>query len=122
MSIPVGGKLVCEDGIARTVKRKAFGVATNGDNELVAAVANKKIRVLAIWGSALTAIAVYFTSGNAGAVLFGDSTNAIGLPANGPLHLQHNPHGWFETVAGQALDVNLSSGVKFAGGIIYVEV
>jgi hypothetical protein len=36
--------------------------------------------------------------------------------------LSFNPVGWFETVAGEALDINLSGAVAVGGHLTYVEV
>jgi len=117
----VGGQIQCEDGQARPVKRAAFGGATSGDNTLVAAVAGRRIRVVSFFGLATGAVAVYFTSGAGGAVIWGDATNKIALAANGGFVLPRNTDGWFQTAPGAALVVNLSGAVAFSGGVTYLE-
>lgn len=103
------------------VKRAAIAVASSGDNTLVAAVSGKRIRVLAIFVLAAAAVNLYFTSAAAGTVIFGGSTNKINLAANGGFVLSEAPDGWFETVAGEALVLNLSGAVAVSGGLIYQE-
>jgi hypothetical protein len=107
---------------ALTPKFAPIAAATLGDNTLVAAVTGKKIKVLAISAVVSAATNVYFTSGAAGTVIFGGSTNKINLAANSGLVLGFNPVGWFETAAGAALVVNLSAANSFSGGLVYVEV
>ncbi len=109
-------------GTSLTPKYKAFGGAISGDNTLIPLVASKKLRVLSFMGIAAAAQSLYFTSGAAGTVIFGDSTNKISILANGGFVLPFNPVGWFETTAGVALIVNLSAASAFSGGINYVEV
>lgn len=103
------------------VKRAVVAAATSGDNSLVAAVAGKRIRVLGFFGLAAAAVNLYFTSAAAGTVIFGGSTNKIALPANGGFVLPEAPDGWMETVAGEALILNLSGAVVVSGGVIYQE-
>ena len=107
---------------ALTPKFAAIAAATSGDNTLVSAVSGKKIRVLALSAVVSAATNIYFTSGAAGTVIFGGSTNKINLAANSGLVLGFNPVGWFETASGQALVVNLSAGNSFSGGLVYIEV
>lgn len=108
---------------ALTPKFAAIAAASSGDNTLLAAVASKKIRVLALMGVAAGAVSLYFTSGAGGTVIFGGSTNKIALAANGGFVLPFNPLGWFENSStNQALVLNLSSAVAFSGGFVYVEV
>lgn len=98
------------------IKFRSFAVASNGDNSLVAAVTGKKIRVLALDATAAGAVAVKFRSATT------DISGAQALPANGQKILPFNPVGWYETVAGEALQVNLGGAVSFAGGLVYQEV
>ena len=106
-----------------TPKWAPLAAATAGDNTLLAAVASKKIRVLALVLVAGAAGNVYFTSGVGGTVIFGGATNKINLAANGTLALPFNPLGWFENAAvNQALVLNASSTGPFSGGLVYVEV
>lgn len=118
----VSGQVIDENGTVLTVKRAVIAASTSGDNSLVALVASKKIRVLSLFVLAGAAGNIYFTSNTGGTVIFGGSTNKINLPANGGFTLQHNPHGWMETAAGQALIMNASSTGPFSGGLTYIEV
>jgi hypothetical protein len=100
------------------VKRKPIDHATSGDNELVAAVPRKKIVVLACLLISVGDITVRFESGAGGTALTGQMTfvQATGFA------LQHNPVGWFETSAGEALNLELSSASSVDGVIVYIEV
>lgn len=100
----------------------AVAAATAGNNTLVAAVPARKIRVLQMLLVAGAAGNVYFTSAAGGTVVFGGSTNTINLAANGGFVLPFSPAGWFETAAGQLLNMNASSTGPFSGGLVYVEV
>lgn len=102
-------------------KYAAIAAATSGDNTIVSAVTGKKIRVKRLVGIAAAAVSLYFTSGAAGTVIFGGSTNKIALAANGGFVLPDSP-GWMETAAGSALIMNLSAAVAVAGGVVYQEV
>ncbi len=109
-------------GTSLTPKYAAFGVASSGDNTLIAAVSDKKIRVLALMSITDAANNVYLTNGASGTVLFGGSTNKIKLVANGGFVLPFNQVGWFETTSNVDLVINMSAATSFAGGITYVEV
>jgi hypothetical protein len=102
-----------------TEKYAAVAAASSGDNTV--AVTGKKIRVRRAALIAAAANNIYFTSGAGGTVVFGGSTNKIGLAANGGFVLPDSP-GWFETAAGAALIMNLSAASSVAGGIAYQEV
>lgn len=107
---------------ALTPKFAPIAAATSGDNTLVAAVTAKKLRVHAVSITAAAAVSLYFQSGAAGDVIYGGSTNTIDLAANGSLVLPFSPVGWFETDAGELLNLNLSGAIKVAGGLTYTEV
>ena len=116
-----GGKYVDENGVAYDVQRAAIAAATSGNNEIVAAVAGKTIRVLSLFILAGAAGDIYFTSANSGTVIFGGSTNKIKLAANGGFMLPRNIDGWMETTtANQALVMNASSTGPFSGGLTYI--
>lgn len=100
------------------VKLASISAASSGDNTIVAAVADKKIRVLACVLSASNQVNAYFRSGTAG-----DQKSGIMYMAQyGGAVRDHNPHGWFETDAGDALVLNLSGAVAVGGEITYIEV
>lgn len=88
-----------------------------GNTAVVAAVTGKKIRLLSAVVVALTAVTVHFES----ATTQISADNAVG--ATGGWTMPVNvPYGWLETVAGQALNVNLSSAVATGVTISYIEV
>ena len=93
--------------------------ATGGDNTLVAAVTAKKIRVLSVVlvasGGANT---VAFESDAAGTALTGD----MDIAADGQLVLPLNGFGWFETVAGELLNLELANATAVAGALVYEEI
>ena len=93
-------------------------VASVGTTELVAAVTGHKIRVLAL---ALTQ-----EPEAAGAVTFLSASTAITgdflvLTTAQVLVLPHSSAGWFETVAGEALQIT-AAGTTAGGTLVYDEV
>lgn len=119
--IEQGGKYLDENGVLVAVQRAAIGAATSGNNTLLAALTGK-IRVLSMALVAGASGNIYFTSGEGGTIIFGDSTNKIQLAANGGFVLPFNKDGWFETAAAQLLNMNASSTGPFSGGFTYVEI
>jgi hypothetical protein len=93
--------------------------ASATDNTLVAAVAGKKIRVIALVlvasGGANNA---RFESGTAGTAL----TGVMNIGANGQLILPANRAGWFETAAATLLNLELSAATAVGGMLTYVTV
>jgi hypothetical protein len=90
--------------------------ASSGANELVAASAGAKYRVLAAAIVATTAVSVKFQSAST------DITGTFPLGANGGLVLPFNEHGWFETAAGEALNLNLGSAVSTGVQLHYIKI
>lgn len=91
--------------------------ASDTDEELVAAVTSKKIRVLALVAQAGgTATDMTFESGG--------STRKHKIPAgaNGGQVLPFNPAGWFETASGESLTVTTGLGSTCEISGVYVEV
>jgi hypothetical protein len=105
-------------GTGLAVKRAILNYAAAGDNEVVAPVALKKIRVLSIFWFCGAAVTGRFESDPGGDPLTGE----MDMGANGGAALGYNPAGWFETNAGQALSLELSGAVRVAGALTYVEV
>ena len=93
--------------------------ATLGDNTLVAAVAGKKIRVLAVWvdGSG-GANLVRFESGAGGTAL----TGLVSITATAGYVLPANGFGWFETAPGELLNLELTIALLVSGALVYEEV
>lgn len=93
--------------------------SASGATTLVALVAAKKIRVLSMFLSANGAVNAKFQSHTTTAT----ATGLIYCAAAGDgLVLPFNPLGWFDTVAGEALDINLSGTVAVGGQLKYVAV
>ena len=91
--------------------------ASDTDEELVAAVTSKKLRVIALVAHcAATATDMTFESGG--------STRIHKIPAgaNGGQVLPFNPSGWFETTAGSSLTVTTGTGSTCEISGVYVEV
>lgn len=87
--------------------------AAAGSNVLIAAVAGKKIRVLGLMAVAAAANSIKLQSAAA------DITGLFALAANGQLSLSFNEHGWCETVAGDALNINLSAAAAVGVQVVY---
>jgi hypothetical protein len=102
-----GGSIIDENGVIRTVQRSFVNATASGDTPVVAAQGTGiKIRVIAMYHVSLTAVTVKFKSGAAT-----DKSPGVPAAANGGLVLPRNDHGWFETAANEALNVNLSAAV-----------
>lgn len=92
-------------------------VAPDTDQELVALVAAKKIRVIALvvqCGSSATT--VLFESGTATRV------HRVQAGANGGMVLPFNPTGWFETAAGSSLTCTTSAGSSTDISGVYIAI
>jgi hypothetical protein len=95
----------------------AIAAASSGNNTLVAAVAGKRIRVLA--GSLTmtgTAVTIRFESAADGTALTGQMTPAQGQT----IPLPFCPVGHFETVAGELLNLELGGAQSVTGWLVYV--
>lgn len=115
----LGTEPFVDRSVTQHIKRAVIDAATSGDNEAVAAVSGKKIRVhscfLIMTGTAVT---IRFESAAGGTALTGQMQPSQG----GGFVLPHNPLGWFETVAGQALNIELSGAQSVDGGLTYSEI
>lgn len=104
---------------AITPKFKAVAASASGATTVVAAVTGKKIRVLGFYLVGNGAVNTNFQSHTT-------TSTAAGLnyiaAAGGGVSVGYSPLGWFETVAGEALDINLSAAIAVGGQIIYIEV
>lgn len=104
---------------ALTPKFAVIDVATNGDNTIVSAVTGKKIRVLQyslVCGADTTV--QWYSGSSVGTALTGDMSFA----ANSGIVEPFCPVGLFETVAGEALVLNLSASNSVSGSLVYIEV
>jgi hypothetical protein len=103
---------------ALTPKFAAIAAASNGNNTVVAAVADKKLRVLAVQLVASAAVNAKWQTAAGGT----DLTGLAYLAANGGYVLPFNPVGWFETGSNALLNLSLSGAVAVGGSLVYVEV
>jgi hypothetical protein len=106
-------------GTTLTPKFKVITASSSGATTIVAAVTSKKIRVLA-WDVKVNAAVNFKWQSHV------TPTDLTGLYYNSSqgdgVARAFNPVGYFETVAGEALDINLSSAVAVGGVLTYVEV
>lgn len=101
---------------ALTPKYAVISESSSGDNEVVAAVASKKIRVLAYVLMANAAVNAKWRSAST------DTSGLLYCGANGGAVAPFNPVGWLETAAGEPLNINLSGAVAVGGHVTYIEV
>jgi hypothetical protein len=105
--------------ISAAGNRAALTASSSGATTMVAATASKTIRVLALYLSANGAVNLNLqshttTSQKTGLTYCAAAGDGIVLP--------FNPCGWFDTVAGEALDINLSAAVAVDGYCLYVKI
>ncbi len=86
-----------------------------GGNAIVAGVAGKKYRVLSVVVVTTAANSIKFQSAST------DISATFPLAANGGLVLPFNEHGWFETAAGEALNINLSAATSTGVQVHYID-
>lgn len=115
------GFISSRSGGTLPIKRaKLDAAAATADQVLVAAVAGKKIRVIAIHLSCgTTATTIVFKSKPAGASAA--ISHTIALAVNEKAHLLPKEYGYFETVAGEGLVVTTTAGSVVGVLIDYVE-
>lgn len=89
--------------------------ATNGDNELVAAVPLAKIRVYCLKLVSRGTVLARLESGAGGTALTGQQSMA----ANTGWVLDWCPDGWVETAIGESLNLELSAAVNVDGEFRY---
>jgi hypothetical protein len=103
---------------ALTPKFAVIHCNTSGNNTIVSAVADKKIRVVQVLLVAAGTVTARFESGADGTALSGQ----MALVANTGFTLPFSPMGWFETASNTLLNLELSAAVYADGVIGYVEV
>ena len=97
------------------VQRAVIDSAATGDVVVVAAVAGKRIRVVAVEFIASGVVSTKWTSAAAGTTISGVQSNVDGSGQQ----LGLNPIGWFETVAGDALVLNKTAAIQTGGSLLY---
>jgi hypothetical protein len=114
---PIATGVLYNGTAALTPKFASISSSATGDNTIVAAVSGKKLRVLKYTIVASGLIAAKFRSSSGT-----DLTGPMTLGANSGVGGAFCPVGHFETIAGDALVLNLSAAVSVAGHLTYVEV
>ena len=104
---------------ALTPKYGIIDAAISGDNTIQAAVAGKKLRVLAMNLLVAGAVTVRIEDGAGGTAMTGQYQ--FGAQGEG-IVLPFNPVGWFETTANTLLNMELSAAISVDGSFVYVEV
>lgn len=120
-SAPLTGKL--QDGTRTLTAKYAFAnvAAASVDASVVAAVAAKKLRVVAlvlVCGASATTVTFNSKPAGAGTAISMQFQNA----ANGGAVLPFNQAGWFETTAGEGLSATTGAGSTTGVQVVYVEV
>ena len=92
----------------------AIAVSSSGANQIVAASAGNKIRVVAYNYMANGTVNVKWQSAA------NDKTGLAYLVVNTGKVVPFCPVGWFETNSGEALNLNLSGAVAVGGEVVYV--
>lgn len=105
-------------GITLTPKFKVITASSSGATTIVAAVSSKKIRVLQWIVTTNAAVNFKWQSH----VTPTDLTGLYYSGAQGGAGGSFCHVGHFETIAGEALDINLSGAVAVGGSLVYVEV
>jgi hypothetical protein len=105
-TVEQSGTMYDAAGVSRTVQYAYVDASSSGNTAVVAAQGSGvKVRVLSCKVVASAAVTVKFNSAST-QISASDS-----LAANGGYVLPYSPHGWFETAANEALNVNLSGAV-----------
>ena len=95
------------------VKNTFVTVTSLGSNEVIAAVAGRRIRVVGLAVITTLANAVKFMSAAT------DISATLPLGANGGVVLPFNEHGWFQTSEGEALNINLGTATSTGVQVVY---
>lgn len=103
-------------GVNQLPQYAVVATSASGVTNIVAAASKLVIRVLAVNIVANGAVNVKWQSH----VTPTDLTGLAYLAANGGYILPYNEAGWFQTIAGEALDINLSAAIAVGGSITYV--
>lgn len=107
---PVGGQVIDEVPTVRTVNRTSITASASGATVVVAAQGGGiRIRVLSVFVCTSTAVGVKFQSAST------DISGLSALAANGGFVMPETSHGWFQTAANEALNVNLSGAATSVG-------
>jgi hypothetical protein len=92
-----------------------ISVAGAGATTIVAAVPGKIIRIISAYLVVGGAVNINWQSHNTTS----DADGVQDFAQNGGIVLPFNPIGWFDTVAGEALDIVTSTGAQVGGNLTY---
>ena len=92
-----------------------ISVATPGATTIVAAVPGKTIRIISAYLVVGGAVNINWQSHTTTS----DADGVQDFAQNGGIVLPFNPIGWFDTVQGEALDINTSNGAQVGGNLTY---
>jgi hypothetical protein len=92
----------------------AISTASSGETALVAAITDKRIKVIAYDLVCAAAVSVTFKDGAGGTAL----TGAMPFAANGGISVAESREGHFKTSRNSALIINLSAAVQVSGHIV----
>lgn len=113
---PLCGQVVDENGTLRTVNRAFANATLSGNTQVVAAQgAGVRIRVLSVAVVATLAVTVKFQSATT------DISAGMPIAATGGYIRPDNPHGWFQTSANEALNINLGLGTAVGVDLTWVQ-
>lgn len=101
----------------RAIKYAAISASSSGNNTIIAAVTDKRIRVLSCFLIAATAVTAKWQSGAGGT----DLTGTVSLADTGGYVLPFNEGGWFQTDPNTLLNLSLGGSVVVAGSVSYIE-
>jgi len=117
------------DGTTSCTIKRASGLAASGTTAMVAAVAGKKIRVLALQLIATSATVTNIYIANDDNDLIGNAANPIPMATDADgdniagIVMPWNPGGWFETdTVNEALNLILSAAQDVIYALTYIEV
>lgn len=110
-----GWDVILGDRTNADIKHAIIACSSSGDNQIVAAVSGRKIRVLSYLIMASAAVNAKFRS---------NTTDRTGLKyfdaAGAGIVAGFNPLGWLAAAAGEDLNLNLSGAVAVGGELQYV--
>ncbi len=112
----VTGYFIDRDGSHYEVKRAFITASAIGNTQVVAAIADRKIRVLGYTLSAVAANNVKFQRGAT------DVTMLHYMPATATVVAPLDNHGYADTAVNEALNINLSAATAVGCLVRYIEV
>ena len=111
------GIVLDDQGRPIFVQRAFANCTASGDTQIVAAQApGVKTRVLSMYAIAASAVTFKFRSATT------DISPSVFLATNGGFVLPNNDHGWIQTNAGEALNVNINANVNVGVQITWIPI